>query len=84
LQAFLTREGESQPWHDAVPEGVTLFNHDGFSEIFRLKYGLSGRLLLPKMPASELFGSLWKQPVMPSAIEVASFTILPAPHSVSR
>lgn len=80
LQAFLTREGESQPWHDAVPEGVTLFNHDGFSEIFRLKYGLSGRLLLPKMPASELFGSLWKQPVMPAAIEVTSFTILPAPQ----
>lgn len=80
LQAFLTREGEKQPWHDAVPEGVTLFNHDGFKEIFRLKYGLSGRLLLPKMPASELFGSLWKQPVMPAAIEVTSFTILPAPQ----
>ncbi len=80
LQAFLTREGEKQPWHDAVPEGVTLFNHDGFNEIFRLKYGLSGRLLLPKMPAAELFGSLWKQPVMPAAIEVASFTILPAPQ----
>jgi len=78
LQAFLTREGEFQPWHDALPEGVTLFNHDGFNEIFRLKYGLSGRLLLAKMPVSELFGSIWKQPVMPAAVEVASFTILPA------
>ena len=80
LQAFQIREDENQPWYAAVPEGVTLFNHDGFNEIFRLKHGLSGRLLLPKMPASELFGSLWKQPVMPAAIEVTSFTILPAPQ----
>lgn len=80
LQAFLTREGEVQPWHDVVPEGVTRFNYDGFSEIFRLKYGLSGRLLLPKMPASKLFGSLWKQPLMTAAVEIASFTILPAPQ----
>ncbi len=64
-------------WFKQRPDNVSIFNSEGFLEVFALKYGLSCRPLIKIMPLQHFLNTDELQPVAAGWQQLASFTLQP-------
>ncbi|MDD3147734.1 MAG: DUF2723 domain-containing protein [Candidatus Riflebacteria bacterium] len=62
-------------WLDVIPENVSIFNIDGFLEVFALRYGLACRPLVKHLTLQSILSESSLQPVFESALKLAEFRI---------
>ena len=64
-------------WFVKAPENVSIFNIEGFLEVFALKYGLSCRPLIKVTPLQHFLDTDELKPLAADWQELASFTLNP-------
>ncbi len=77
MLGFLAKDTWPASWLEALPEGVSTFNIDGFLEVFAIKYGLACRPLVKSLPLNSFLTEPSFFPLQKTAVELASFTIQP-------
>ncbi len=77
MYAFTCNSSWPVAWLDFIPENVSIFNIDGFLEVFSLRYGLACRPLVRALNLENILTEPSFKPILKHAIELAEFRIQP-------
>ncbi|HNX76453.1 MAG TPA: DUF2723 domain-containing protein [Candidatus Rifleibacterium sp.] len=79
LYAFTADNGWPEIWTDFLPHDVSIFNIDGFLEVFALRNGLTGRPLVKTLTISEILNEPSLKALGNDSVKLAEFEV--QPHS---
>ncbi len=77
MYAFLADNSWPAAWLEFMPENVSLFNLDGFLEVFTLRNGLACRPLVKAMTSEDLLGESGLKPLFSAPVLLAEFSLQP-------
>ncbi len=75
--AFLADEFWPAAWLDFMPDNVSLFNLDGFLEVFALRNGLACRPLIKSMTIEDLLRGSGLKPLFSAPVLLTEFSLQP-------
>lgn len=77
MYAFTADQGWPEAWSNFLPDEVSIFNIDGFLEVFALRNGLAGRPLVKALTISDILGEPSFKALGTDAVELAEFEVQP-------